>query len=200
MTNWFDIIILILLLIALINGYRKGLVMQLAGLITIILSAVFGGRVAQMILPELQNFFPDLSPNIATFISYVIAFVGIGLVISFVAKLVQGLFKAVNLNFINRVLGSVIALSSTMIILSLIVNLILMVDSREQIIKPNIKESSYFYEGVQAVIPAIVPYLNKESWEKYVPEEYRKKIEENAIPPAKIDSAFQQKYFKTDTI
>ena len=47
--NWFDILIGILLLLAVVNGYRKGLIMQLVGLATLILAAIFGGRLAEII-------------------------------------------------------------------------------------------------------------------------------------------------------
>jgi len=40
--NWFDLLIALLLLIALVNGYRKGLIMQLVGLATLVLAAIFG--------------------------------------------------------------------------------------------------------------------------------------------------------------
>lgn len=194
MTNWFDIITIFLLIFALIKGYKKGLIMQIAGLVTIILSAIFGGKVAKIIQPYLQNFFQDLPNNIATVISYAVAFVCIGLIISLIARAIQNLFKAVNLSFINRILGGVISLSTTMIVLSLIINLVLLVDFREKIIKPNIKETSFFYKPVQSIIPAIVPYLNKDALEKLAPKDNK------ITNPIKIDSVFQQKHFETDSI
>lgn len=200
MTNWFDIVTIFLLIFALIKGYKKGLIMQITGMFTIILSAVFGGRVAKVILPQLQNYFQTLPSNIGTVISYAIAFVCIGLVISLIAKLVHKLFNAANLSFVNRLLGSIISLSTTMIVLSLIINLVQMIDFKEDIIKPNIKKESFFYKPVQSIIPAIVPYLNKEALVKLAPKNYRKTDEKNITLPTKIDSVFQQKYFGTDSV
>lgn len=200
MTNWFDIVTIFLLIFALIKGYKKGLIMQITGMLTIILSAVFGGRVAKVILPQLQNYFQTLPSNIGTVISYAIAFVCIGLVISLIAKLVHKLFNAANLSFVNRLLGSIISLSTMMIILSLIINLVQMIDFKEDIIKPNIKKESFFYKPVQSIIPAIVPYLNKEALVKLAPKNYRKTDEKNITLPTKIDSVFQQKYFGTDSV
>jgi len=97
-------------------------------------------------------------------------------------------------------------MGTTVVVLSILLNLILMLDGEEKIIKPNIKQKSFFYEKVRVAVPAIVPYLNKEVWEEFVPEKYRKQIEnsgsinydtENGQP---IDSAFQKKYFETDSI
>lgn len=200
MMNWFDIAVIISLLVAFFTGYRKGLVMQLAGLFTIILAAIFGGKLAKIILPELQKIFDSMSPHVASVFSYIVAFAAIALTISIVAKLIQGLFVAVNLNFVNRILGSMVALASVMLIFSLLLNLALMLDSQERVIKREIKENSFFYKRVQVVGPSIVPYLNKETWEKYIPENYRKQMEESTVSPTQIDSVFQKNNFKTDTI
>ena len=205
MLNWFDLIVLILLLIAFVNGYRKGLVMMLAGLATVILAAIFGGKLAVRILPELQKLF-DMSPQLANVLSYVAAFLAIAVVLGLVAALVQKIFETVNLNFVNRLLGSVVSVATTTIVLSILLNLVLMLDSGERMIKPDVKEKSFFYERIQAVVPAIVPYLDKKMWEEFVPEKYRKQIEsydgEQLVPGTgnPVDSAFQRKYFETDSI
>ena len=52
--NWFDIFILLVLLGAFIRGMRKGLTMQLAGLVAIIVGAIFAGKAANIILPFLS--------------------------------------------------------------------------------------------------------------------------------------------------
>ncbi|BBD44599.1 MAG: CvpA family protein [Petrimonas sp.] len=205
MLNGFDLIILIFLLVAFVNGYRKGLVMMLVGLATVILAAVFAGKLAVTVLPYLQKTF-DFSPQVTHVLSYVAAFLAIAAVVSLIGFLVQKVFESVNLNFINRILGGVVSMGTTVVVLSILLNLILMLDGEEKIIKPNIKQKSFFYEKVRVAVPAIVPYLNKEVWEEFVPEKYRKQIEnsgsinydtENGQP---IDSAFQKKYFETDSI
>ena len=205
MLNGFDLIILIFLLVAFVNGYRKGLVMMLVGLATVILAAVFAGKLAVTVLPYLQKTF-DFSPQVTHVLSYVAAFLAIAAVVSLIGFLVQKVFESVNLNFINRILGGVVSMGITVVVLSILLNLILMLDGEEKIIKPDIKQKSFFYEKVRVAVPAIVPYLNKEVWEEFVPEKYRKQIEnsgsinydtENGQP---IDSAFQKKYFETDSI
>ena len=205
MLNRFDLIMLVFLLVAFINGYRKGLVMMLVGLATVILAAVFAGKLAVSVLPYLQKTF-DFSPQATHVLSYVAAFLGIAAVVSLIGFLVQKLFESAHLNFVNRALGSVVSIGTTVVVLSILLNLILMLDAEEKIIKPDIKQESFFYEKVRVAVPVIVPYLNKEVWEGYVPEKYRKQIEdsggancdtENGQP---VDSAFQKKYFETDSI
>lgn len=202
--NWFDLVILILLLIAIVNGYRKGLVMQLVGLTVIILSAIFGGKLAEIILPELHKLL-YLSPNLARVLSFVLSFATIAIVISLIGSLLQRIINVIFLSFINRILGSLVSVGTLMFILSIILNLVLMLDRNETIINKEIKEESFFFYRVETVVPAVVPYLNEELWDKYVPKNYREEIENkgdsllNTLPSGKnIDSLFQQKHFIVD--
>ena len=205
MLNWFDLLVLIFLLVAFVNGYRKGLVRMLAGLATVILAAVFAGKLAVTVLPYLQKTF-DFSPQVTRVLSYTVAFLAIAAVVSLIGFLIQKLFESVNLNFINRILGSVVSVGTTVVALSVLLNLILMLDREEKLIKPDTKQQSFFYEKVRVAAPAVVPYLNKEVWEEYVPEKYRKQIEDSrgttydAESGQPIDSSFQKKYFETDSI
>lgn len=202
--NWFDFTAGIFLIIALINGYRKGIVMQLVGFSTIILAAIFGGRLATIILPELNKLL-DISPNVAHVLSYIFAFVAIAIVISLIGRAINKFIDVVHLSFINRVFGSVISIATTMVLLSIVLNLVLTLDPEEKLIKKETKESSYLFKPVESVVPAIVPYLNKDVWNKYVPEKYRDEIERKSdslqqYPPdaVQVDSNFQQRHFNVD--
>lgn len=198
--NWFDLVVLILMLIALVNGYRKGLIQQLVGLAIIILSAIFGGKLAAYILPELNRFL-DLSPNLARVLSFLLAFAAIAIVISLIGNLIQKFVNIILLSFVNRLLGSFIAVGTLMFILSIILNLVLMLDKKENLISKEIKNESFFFERVEAVVPAVVPYLDKELRE-YIPENYREEIEnksdsifQNTPRGKEIDSIFQKEHF-----
>ncbi len=202
--NWFDLTTLILLLVALVKGYRKGFIMQLVGLTVIVLAAIFGGKLAETILPEINRFL-DISSNLARVLSFLIAFGLIAVVISIIGRLIQKFVDVVFLSFFNRILGSVIAVGTMMVVLSIVLNLVLMLDKRENMISNEIRKESFFFERVETVVPAIVPYLDKEFWEEYVPENYRKEIEKKSdsllknIPGINnIDSTFQKRHFKVD--
>ncbi len=199
--NWFDLLIALLLLIAFVNGYRKGLIMQLVGLATLVLAAIFGGRLAEMILPEIHRLI-EISPDVARVLSFVLAFALIAIVLSLVGKMLQQFIDVVLLSFINRLSGAVIALGTMMLLLSIILNLVLLLDKEEVVIKREIREDSFFFERVEAVVPALVPYLNQALWDDLIPEKYREEIEKKSdslyqsLPDSNpIDSAYQQRYF-----
>lgn len=202
--NWFDILTGILLLIAFINGYRKGLIMQLVGLATIILAAIFGGRLAEMILPEIHRLI-DLSPNATRVLSFVLAFALIAIVLSLIGRLLEKFIDVVLLSFVNRLLGSVIAVGTMMLVLSILLNLVMMLDKNNTLIDRKVREESFFFERIEAVVPAIVPYLHKDFWEEYIPENYRDEIGKKSdsiyqsLPDGQtIDSTYQQRHFNVN--
>ena len=201
MTNWFDLTVAILLLIAVINGYRKGLIMQLVGLAILVLSAIFGGRVAEEILPHLKGWV-NLSAEAARVFSFILAFAVIAVVLTLLGKLLQYFIDVVLLSFLNRLAGAVIAIGTMMLFLSILLNLVLLLDRHETVISPKIKQESFFYPRVEAVVPAIVPHLNSHFWEEYVPKRYREEIERKSdslyrtLPEGhSVDSSFQKRYF-----
>jgi membrane protein required for colicin V production len=147
----------------------------------------------------------DITPSFARALSFLIAFGLIAVVISLVGRLIEKFAEVVLLSFVNRLLGSVIAVGTMMVVLSIVLNLVLMLDKRENIINSEIKQESFFFKRVEAVVPAIVPYLNKEFWEEYIPENYRNEIENKSdsilheMPGFNnIDSTFQKRHFKVD--
>lgn len=205
MLNGFDIIVLIVLVVAFIKGYKKGLISMLIGLAIIVLAAIFGGTLANIFLPEINKIL-DISPQWANTLSYVSAFLIIAVVLTLVGHFIQKVFDAVNLSFVNRLGGSVISIGSAMVVLSILLNLLLFVDSGEKLIKPNVKKESFFYERVKAVVPAIVPYLNISSWDEILPQDIKKQLDtldkvlESTQQGASIDSNYQKQYFETDSI
>ncbi len=199
--NWFDLTTGILLLIALINGYRKGLIRQIVELAILVLSAIFGGRVTAIIQPLLTGWI-NLTPEAAHALSFVLAFAAIAVVLSLAGRLLQQFIDVVLLSFANRLAGAMIAAGTLMLFLSILLNLVLILDHNEKIINRQIRDKSFFYGRVEAVVPAIVPHLHSAFWDEFVPKKYRETIEKKsdslyrARPGSNpVDSTYQKRYF-----
>ncbi|HUI32207.1 MAG TPA: CvpA family protein [Dysgonamonadaceae bacterium] len=180
MMSWFDIIVSLILLASFVRGVQKGLVMQLARLAAIIIGAIFAGKVAKIILPFLLNTI-HISVNAAGVISYILAFVVIVFGVNLIGKMLHGLFDTLHISFLNKILGAIISVGSTMVILSILLNLAIILDPEEEVITKKIKTETFFYSRVQVVVPIIVPYLDRDIWEKYIPEQLRQEeLEEDS--------------------
>jgi membrane protein required for colicin V production len=174
--NWFDILITIALITAFASGFRQGLIRQLINLCGLILGVVFAGQTAKIILPWLLQI-THISHNIASVVSYLMAFAIIMAIITLLGCFIQKFIAIIHLGFFNKLLGSMVSIGTATVVLSLILNVVLMLDPKEKIIKKETKEDSFFFERIQIVIPAIVPYLNKEVWKQYIPEQQKETIQ-----------------------
>lgn len=172
MMSWFDIIVALILLASFVKGMQKGLVMELAGLAAVIIGAIFAGKLSILLLPFLVNTI-NISVNAAGVISYILAFILIAFAVNFAGKMIHGLFEVMHISFLNRILGAVVGVGIAMVLLSILLNLAVIVDPEEEVITEKIKNETFFYRRVQIVVPTIVPYLNRDVWEKYIPEELR---------------------------
>lgn len=176
MLNWFDILITIALITAFASGFRQGLIRQLINLCGLILGVVFAGQTAKIILPWLLQI-THIPHNIASVVSYLMAFAIIMAIIALLGSIIQKFIAIIHLGFFNKLLGSMVSIGTATVVLSLILNVVLMLDPKEKIIKKETKEDSFFFERIQIVIPAIVPYLNKEVWKQYIPEQQKETIQ-----------------------
>ena len=171
--SWFDIIVFLVLLGAFIKGMRKGLAMQIAGLAAIVIGAIFAGKAANIILPYLLEII-NISSNVAVMLSYAIAFIIIVVGIKIIGRMLHNLFEALYISFLNKILGAALGVVSASLVLSILVNLAVILDTEQDIITERIKTETFFYSKIQKAAPIIVPYLKEEIWEKHIQERIQK--------------------------
>ena len=170
--NWFDIAILLVFFIAFIRGGQRGLTMQLAGLVAIIIGAIFAGKAADILLPYLLKTI-NISTYLAIVLSYVFAFLIIVFAIKLLGKMLHTLIEALHIGFLNKIIGAIVGVISASFVLSILLNLAVVLDPKEKVVTSNIKSNSYFFTKIEKVVPVIVPYLKKEVWEKYIPKQLK---------------------------
>ena len=158
MMNWFDLLIIVLVLLTLFRGYISGLVMQLASLIGIILGAVFAGKLSEIIAPKMIAI-TDIPTHIVGPVSYIIAFVVILIVIVLIGRLLQSFIEAIKINTLNRLAGAVFCCAKWIVIFSILLNLVVEFDQDKQIIKEDIRENSHTYPLMTKAAQAVIPYL-----------------------------------------
>ena len=88
MNNWFDIIVLVVLVIAFFKGIKKGVIRMLVELSIIVVATIFGGKLASNILPELEKI-TNLSDQWTSVVSYVIAFAIIAVALTLIGSIIQ---------------------------------------------------------------------------------------------------------------
>lgn len=159
---WFDFIILGVLVFSFIKGYKSGLVMQLAMLVGLIVSAIFAGKLSELVTPYLIRWIDGIPSYVLSPISYLIAFVLIISACFFWGKIFESLLKLVLLGFVNSFIGGLFSMLKWLVIFSILLNLILMLDYNHKLIDENTKEKSLTFEPVSQIAQTLVPFLRPE--------------------------------------
>ncbi|MDR1881866.1 MAG: CvpA family protein [Prevotella sp.] len=156
--NWFDLVVVILVLITLIKGFFSGLVMQTAALAGIVLGAVFAGKLSGFIAPRLINLTGGPSHIIGP-LSYLVAFIAILVVLFFAGKLLESFVDALKMTMLNRLAGALFCAAKWIIVFSIVLNLVTEFDRHKQIIKEDTREHSHTYPFITKIAKAVIPYL-----------------------------------------
>ncbi len=156
--NWFDLTVIILVLVTLGKGAFSGLVMQVASLAGLVLGAIFAGQLSALVAPELIRL-TDASPHIIGPLSYIVAFIAILVGLFFAGKLVESFVEALQMNSLNRLAGAVFCCVKWVVLFSILLNLLVEFDQNKVLIKEDVREKSYTYPYITKISQTVIPYL-----------------------------------------
>lgn len=158
--NYLDIIISIPLLWGAINGFRKGLIIEVASLIALI-AGVYGAIEFSYFISGYLSDYVDWSPRIMHMASFCLTFLGIVFAVHLIARAIQRIAKLAALGTINRVLGIVFGTLKYLVIVAIIIYLTNSVNSRYKFIEQETIDKSLFYKPLVSVVPGIYPTVEK---------------------------------------
>ena len=157
--NYIDIILLILLVLSAINGFRKGLIEELAGLAALILgiwaALQFSGLVASLIT-EYFNYQSKYLPVIA----FAVTFVLVLILVNIIGGIASNIIKAVQLGFLNKLAGFAFGIIKGALVLSVFLVIFNKLDQDVHLISKDAKTNSRMYEPVKNFAPSIFPFLD----------------------------------------
>ena len=155
--NWLDIIILLPMLVGLVMGIKRGLIIELTGLLAIIAGFVciriWGAQATGWLMQQV-----NWSEAICSVLAHALLFLAVSISLHLIARLLTKLFKTICLGWINRLLGGLFGLVKWSLIILLVVFCIDRLDQQFQILKPEIKQQSVIYQHITP--------LSEKVWEK----------------------------------
>jgi membrane protein required for colicin V production len=153
--NFFDIIIIALIALLVINGFRKGFIVSLATLAALILGIWVAVHFSNYLDSTLMEHLKP-SRKWLPILSFTITFLLVVLGILLVAKLMEKLFDMVGLGFINRFAGALLGLLKGVILVSVIIFIVAAIDPKGKWLTPADKKGSFFYSRVEPVFPQLM--------------------------------------------
>jgi membrane protein required for colicin V production len=157
--NVFDIVLALPLLWMAYRGFTRGFIIGIVSLVAFILglylSIKFSGVVSQFITEKFNTTSPYLS-----LISFVGIFLAVVIVLFLFGKMLEKVIDLLALGFLNKLLGGLLGFAKAVILVSLILFIFNILDTRQRIITDKMRQESFLYEPLAKVFPALLQILN----------------------------------------
>lgn len=163
--NYFDIIVGIILILAIIKGFKNGLIIEFASLSALVLGLLGAVKFSSITESWLIKYMQWEHIGIVAFL---LTFVIIVICVHLVARVTDKFIKAVALGVVNRIFGALFSLLKYAFVISVLVSVITGLERNFKIIPDHQKESSFLYEPISSIAPMIFPYLRFEGIKEQV--------------------------------
>lgn len=156
--NWVDIVIGIILILAFLSGYKKGLFVTLASLVGII-AGVFGAIYFSDFAGSYISRWFDLGDQITKLASFAVTFSIIVLLVSLAGKFLTKIADFAALGLLNKLLGGVFSVLQYAFIMSVFFMFFDGPNSTGYVISEEKKSESRLYGPVASLAPMIMPHV-----------------------------------------
>ena len=156
--NILDVIILICLVPAIIQGLRKGFISQAISSVTLIAGVWASAKFANLVGEWLSQHI-SASEQTLKLIAFALVLVVVFIALGLISKLLTGLIKFVMLGWLNRILGVAFGLMKSLLILCLLMLAFNAINGSFHLVKPNVLDDSILYPILKSISETIFPYL-----------------------------------------
>lgn len=153
--NLLDFLILIPVVWGCIRGFSKGLIIELATLIGMVLGILAAYYFANDVSEILSEYF-SFGTKMMKIISSALIFIAVMLLSWITGKIIEKVVDMIALGWLNKILGGLFGLVKGVLVSALIVMAIVYFDNNEKIITPRAKERSMFYQALSRVVPEYI--------------------------------------------
>lgn len=169
--NGIDIAILVILSIGLIRGAVKGLINELASLLSVILGIIGAYHFSEELQIHLKKWF-DWDPKYLQLFAFILVFIGIIVAVTLIGKAITKLVSYVALGLVNRILGSVFGVLKVGLIILVLGVIFMTLNQGELLVKKEKLDESVAYSFIEINIIKYLPGLVEFAKENnYIPQE-----------------------------
>lgn len=155
-----DIILLILFVPGIVRGLMKGIIEQVAAIVTIIASGKlaydFSGTLSVMLQDKIQ-----LSPQLLYVIAFLMITIVCSLVIIIISKIATKIIDSLSLGWINRVLGMVFSIVTTALVAGLLFTLFTDLNTRFLGLGTEFMDQSVIYPWIKDFCDLVFPHFSQ---------------------------------------
>ena len=156
--NSLDYILFIPLLYALYRGFTKGLIIELASLLALIVGIYGALHFSSFTFEFLSDYF-EIKTVYLQLVSYGLTFLIIAVLISFTGKILTMLIRLVALGFINRMMGAIFGGIKALLILSVFISFFDRFNKQFGMVNEDILTSSLIYNSIRTQSEKFYPNI-----------------------------------------
>lgn len=157
--NFLDIIILVILGLAAISGFRKGLVMELTSLIALVLGVFVSMYFSEFMVDFLRTVFEIYDSNLHI-LAFIVTFALVVIIVNVIGKIVEKFVDILLLGIFNKIGGAFFAVLKGLFLLSLLIMVLNYFQFSQNWIKKEAKEKSKFYSSVESIVPFLYNHFD----------------------------------------
>ena len=151
-----DIIFAIILLLAFIHGFRKGLIHSIVSLISIVIGIMAAVYLSEIASTYINKWF-HIASKYLPLVSFLLVFLVIYLLFRLLEKSLEGFFKILQLNFLNKLAGAII----WSIVWAMLYSTILFYCNNMNLFSDELKTDSFAYEKIEPLAPKTIEFVGK---------------------------------------
>ena len=152
--NWLDIVIIVLLLYSVWEGWRQGVVTQILGLAALALGIFLAWRYGGAIGGWL-----GLEEVMARIVGFIVVLVAVILGVVLIGRATRGLFRIVGLGVFDSILGVLFSAFKMVLFVGLFMMLFEVLDPEGKVISVGIRDGSVMYRVVDGVCDVVFPFV-----------------------------------------
>ena len=165
--NYFDIIIIIILVSSILFGFSNGFVKEAASLVALVFGIWGTIKFSAFTAQKLYDFF-DISGQYTGIIAFIITFVVIVITIHFIGIIVTKIVNLTPLGFLNKLFGSAFRLLRSVLVLSVVFCIFNSINTKKPFLPKGQIEQSLLYNPISDIVPSLFPIIDihKETFKK----------------------------------
>lgn len=165
--NYLDIILSLILFYGLFKGFTRGLIIEAASLLSIIVG-ILGALAFTPIIESLLSYFLSNEKLPSSIILFTVSLILIVLGVNFFARNLTKFIKLISLGGINKVLGGIFGVSKYVLLISILFVFVDQFSFMFEYFESNLLEESVMFESLKNVGYYIIQLL--ESKDAKIPE------------------------------
>lgn len=155
-----DLILLICLVPAAIQGFSKGFITQLIGFVAVLVGAWVSYHFSGLVSDLLKTWF-EVSPAVLQIISFILLFIVVVFVLNLIGKALKAILKFAMLGWADKLLGVVLSLLVTCLVLGLLIILFNTINTKFELVSEEVLSQSILYGPLRDIAYTVFPYFKE---------------------------------------